>query len=165
MTLDPTLKPVIDRSLAYAVFPDAGKGGFIVGGGYGSGVLYEHGVITGYCAISEGEVGLLIGGQSFSQLLVFTTSQALSDFKDGKFALKADASAVALKAGAAGKSVSTTGVDVYIYSSSGLMADASVGGETITFTPINALPAGAKMEGEKEGTTPAFEDDHSMSQP
>jgi lipid-binding SYLF domain-containing protein len=150
--VDPSLKSVLDHSAGYAVFPKAGKGGFIVGGAYGQGVVFENGKITGYCNITEGSVGLIAGGQEFSQILVFRTPQALNDFRRGDFTLKADASAVALKDGAAGKTIFRDDVAVFIYSESGLMADASVGGETFHYTPMEALkeeakPAGTQMEG------------------
>src|SRR5215212_9072367 len=38
---DPSLGSLIDKSAGYAVFPDIGKGGWIVGGSYGRGQVYE----------------------------------------------------------------------------------------------------------------------------
>ena len=40
---DASLEQVLDDSAGYAVFPTIGKGGLIIGGGYGRGTLYEDG--------------------------------------------------------------------------------------------------------------------------
>jgi lipid-binding SYLF domain-containing protein len=151
-SIDPTLKGVLDHSAGYAVVPKAGKGGFIIGGAYGQGVVFENNKITGYCNITEGSVGLIAGGQEFSQMLVFKTPQALNDFRRGDFTLKADAAGVALKEGAAGKTIFRDDVAIFIYSEAGLMADVGVGGETFHYTATEALreeakPAGTQMEG------------------
>ena len=82
---DPTLRDFMARSAGYAVFPDAGKGGFIAGGGYGKGVLYEHGVMIGYCDMTQGTFGAQIGGQSFAEILCFETPEKLNQFKDNQF--------------------------------------------------------------------------------
>src|ERR1043165_5537455 len=43
---DPALKDITRGALAYAVFPSIGKGGALVGGAYGRGILYETGAPT-----------------------------------------------------------------------------------------------------------------------
>ena len=40
---DPSLRDLINRSPGYAIFPDIGKAGAVVGGAYGRGVVYEQG--------------------------------------------------------------------------------------------------------------------------
>lgn len=151
---DPTLRDVMANSLGYAVFPDAGKGGFIIGGGYGKGVLYERGVMTGYCDLTHGSVGATIGGQSFTEILVFRSPAALNDFRDGDFTLGADATVVALKAGAAANAQARTDDEmlVFITSQTGLMADASITGQNFRFTSATELgdtvqPAGGQIQG------------------
>ena len=39
--VDPGLKKFFDDSAGYAIFPNVGKGGFIIGGASGNGVLYQ----------------------------------------------------------------------------------------------------------------------------
>jgi len=39
---DPSLKPLLDKAVGYAVFPDVGKAGFIAGASYGKGEVYGH---------------------------------------------------------------------------------------------------------------------------
>ena len=50
---DTSLQPLLDKSVAYAVFPNIGKAGWIIGGSYGRGQVYEGGKLTGYADISE----------------------------------------------------------------------------------------------------------------
>ena len=50
---DPGLDEFIQRSSGYAVFPGVGKGGYVVGGAHGTGVLFEHGVPTGKVTLNQ----------------------------------------------------------------------------------------------------------------
>jgi len=60
---DPTLERFFDSCAGYAVFPSIGKGGFVVGGVYGRGQLFDRsGRLLGYCDVSQGS----IGGQQFN---------------------------------------------------------------------------------------------------
>jgi lipid-binding SYLF domain-containing protein len=143
MDADPTLRPVLDRAAGYAVFPAAGEGGLIVGGGYGRGALFEHGQISGYCDMTSGSVGAKIGGQKFSEIIAFQTPETLNKFKNGEFTVSADASAVAIKSGAAANAQFKDNVAVFVYDQKGLMADASVGGQSFRFTPLSTAQQAA----------------------
>src|SRR6185503_15616439 len=66
---DPSLRPVLDQSLAYIVFPKVGSAGFVVGGGAGQGVLFENGQPTGFATIQHLQAGALAGGQAYSQVV------------------------------------------------------------------------------------------------
>lgn len=133
---DPSLNDLLNRSIGYAVFPDIGKAGFIAGGAYGRGEVFEMGRKIGYADVSKGSIGLQAGAQTFSQLIVFMRKSQLDDFKNGKFAFAADASAVAIKAGAAAAADYSKGVIVFTQAKGGLMAEASVGGQNFTFQPL-----------------------------
>src|SRR5512133_2830212 len=50
---DASLHGFLSRSHAYVVFPHVGKGGAIVGGSYGRGIVYEKGARIGYADISQ----------------------------------------------------------------------------------------------------------------
>src|SRR6185295_20379584 len=67
---DPALKPLLDSAYAYAVFPDIGKGGAVVGAAYGRGVLFEQGRPAGYVELNQGSIGAQLGAQSFAELIV-----------------------------------------------------------------------------------------------
>jgi lipid-binding SYLF domain-containing protein len=132
---DPGLPNLLDSAYGYAVFPDIGKGGMVVGAAYGRGVLFEHGHPTGYVELNQGSVGAQLGGQSFSELVVFRDNFAVERLKVGQFELGANASAVALTEGAAGAASFTDGVAVFTIPKGGLMAELSVTGQKLNFQP------------------------------
>lgn len=132
---DPTLPAFLERAYAYAVFPSIGKGGLGIGGAYGRGVVYERGQLIGFADVTQATLGLQIGGQSYSQLLVFQDKETLERFKSGNFTFAANASAVAVKAGAAAATDFQNGTAVFTQSEAGLMAEASIGGQRFTYQP------------------------------
>jgi lipid-binding SYLF domain-containing protein len=137
---DSSLKPFIDTAAGYAVFPDVGKGGFIVGGARGKGLLYEKGVPTGQATMTQASIGAQAGGQSFAEIICFQTPQALNDFKAGKFEMSAEVSAVAVKEGASKAAQYKDGVAVFTMPKKGLMVSASVGGQKFKYEPL--MPTG-----------------------
>ncbi len=134
-TLDPSMKSFFTSSKGYAVFPTIGKGGFGVGGAYGKGVLYENGKHVGYCDLSQGSIGLQIGGQGYSEIIFFQTADALRTFKAGEFAFAGQVSGVAVKAGGSADADYQAGVAVFTRPKGGLMGEASIGGQNFTFEP------------------------------
>jgi lipid-binding SYLF domain-containing protein len=132
---DPGLNNFLSRSAGYVIFPEVGKGGYIVGGSYGRGTVYEKGQFIGYADISQATIGLQAGGQTFKELVVFETPTDLDRFKSGKVALAANLSAVALKTGAAASAKYTDGVAVFTEPIGGLMFEAAIGGQQFTFSP------------------------------
>jgi lipid-binding SYLF domain-containing protein len=97
------------KSYAYAVFPNIGEGGFIVGGAYGKGQVYVQGQLTGETTMKQLSVGFQAGGQDYSQIIFFQDKRALDQFETGNFEFSAGAKAVAVTA-AANASVGTNGV-------------------------------------------------------
>lgn len=132
---DPGLEGIIDDAVGYAIFPSVGKGGLIAGAAYGRGSVYENGQFIGYADLRQGSIGAQIGGQEFAQLIVFKTQEALYKFKNNNFTFGADASAVALKSGAAAQVEFKDGVAVFAEAKSGLMASAALTGQKFTFLP------------------------------
>jgi lipid-binding SYLF domain-containing protein len=132
---DPALGALVQKGHGYAMFPDVGKGGLVVGAAYGRGVVYERGQHIGYSDVTQGSVGLQAGGQSFSELLVFETKAALDRFKAGRFGLAADASAVVLKSGVATNANFVDGVAVVVQPIGGVMVEAAIGGQQFTYQP------------------------------
>jgi lipid-binding SYLF domain-containing protein len=115
------------------IFPSVGKGGVIVGGAYGRGEVYEQGQLVGYADVTQATVGAQLGGQTFSELIVFENREAMDRFKRGNFEFAANVSAVALKAGAAAAARYTNGVAVFVKPEGGAMFEASIGGQKFTF--------------------------------
>lgn len=130
---DPTLAKKIDESAGYAVFPSVGKGGAGLGGAYGKGVLYKQGVAVGYCDLSQATIGLQLGGQSFSEVITFENKQAVESFMEGRFGFDAQATAVALKSGAAANAKARNGATVFTMNETGLMLEAAVGGQKFSY--------------------------------
>jgi lipid-binding SYLF domain-containing protein len=132
-TADPTLTHLIRDSYGYAVFPSVGKAGFVFGGAYGQGILYEHGVFVGYCDMSQASIGFQLGGQTYTEIIVFANKEAVNQFKTGNFAFDAQASAVALKSGASANAKYSAGVAIFTMDETGLMYEASVGGQKFSY--------------------------------
>jgi lipid-binding SYLF domain-containing protein len=134
---DPGLQGFFDSSAGYAVFPAVGKGAIGVGGAFGRGQLFENGQLAGYCSLTQATIGLALGGQSYTELIFFQTPEALNRFKAGNYAFSAQASAVAIKAGASSTADYADGVAVFTTGESGLMFEASVGGQKFSYQPIS----------------------------
>ncbi|HKE19919.1 MAG TPA: YSC84-related protein [Kofleriaceae bacterium] len=130
---DARLGELLDGSVGYAVFPEIGKGGVIVGGAFGRGVVFEKGAPVGYVKLSQGSVGAQLGGQTFAELIVFNDQKALTRLKTDNFDISANASAVAIKSGAASTVQFEGGAAVFIMPRGGLMLDVSVAGQRIEF--------------------------------
>jgi lipid-binding SYLF domain-containing protein len=133
---DPSLKALLDKSVGYAVFPEVGKAGFIAGGSYGKGEVFEGGKKIGYADISQATIGLQVGAQTFDELLVFMRPQEMNEFKGTEFKLAGNVSAVAIKAGAASTADASKGIIAFVRTKGGLMAEASVGGQRFRFSPL-----------------------------
>jgi lipid-binding SYLF domain-containing protein len=131
--LDPSLEKQIANAYGYAIFPSVGKGGLVVGGAYGRGEVYEQGKMIGWADLTQATIGAQIGGQTFSELILFENKAALENFKNGKVKFAAQASAVAMKSGAANSATYTDGVLVFVEPIAGLMAEAAVGGQSFSF--------------------------------
>jgi lipid-binding SYLF domain-containing protein len=134
-THDPGMKTFFERAYGYAVFPTVGKGGMGVGGAYGKGEVYERGVRIGTSSLTQLTIGWQLGGQAYSEIIFFKNRKALSDFKKGNFELGAQASAVAVTAGASADASFDKGVAVFTLAKGGLMYEASIGGQKFSFDP------------------------------
>ena len=145
-----------DRAVGYAVFPTIGKGGIGVGGAYGEGRAYLHGKYVGDTTMTQLTIGFQLGGQAYSQIVFFQDERAFREFSSGNFEFGAQASAVAITAGAqaaattagssagasGGKRDATTvgtwykGMAVFTVAKGGLMYEASIGGQKFTYKPL-----------------------------
>jgi lipid-binding SYLF domain-containing protein len=132
---DPTLAALLDNAEGYAVFPTVGKGAIGVGGAYGKGTLYERGAHSGYCDLTQASIGFQLGGQGYTEIIAFSTTDALADFKAGALEFGAQATAVALKSGAGANAKYTDGVAVFTMDEAGLMYEASIGGQKFSYQP------------------------------
>ena len=147
---DPSLERFFDNAWGYAVYPTVGTGALIVGGAHGKGLVYKNvwisalmhphqakGKIVGRSKLSHGTVGLQAGGQAYSEIIFFKDKAAFDSLKDGKLKLAAQASAIAVTAGASADAAYDGGVAVFTMGKGGLMLQAAVGGQQLTFEPIS----------------------------
>jgi lipid-binding SYLF domain-containing protein len=132
---DPGLPGLLDTAYGYAVFPDVGKGGAVVGAAYGHGVLFERGQLSGYVELNQGSIGAQLGGETFAELVVFHDRDAVDRLKTGTFEFGANASAIALTTGAAVRATFTDGVAVFTEPKGGLMAELTVSGQKLNYQP------------------------------
>lgn len=133
---DSGLKNALQNAAGYAVFPNVGKGGLVLGGAHGNGLVFEKGKLIGRASLTQVTLGAQIGGQEFSELILFETPAALARFKESGFSMSAQVGAVAAAEGASQNAKYVEGVMVFTKAKQGLMAEASVGGQKFKFQPI-----------------------------
>jgi lipid-binding SYLF domain-containing protein len=143
----PGLQTIANNAYAYVVFPSVGQGAFIVGGGHGHGEAYQGAQLVGYAELTFVNVGAQVGGQDFSELLVFRTKDAFDKFTNNNFTLQAAASAVILKSGAAAEAKWQDDVAVFARPTAGAMVEAAIGGQRFTYKALGATPAAPSTSG------------------
>jgi len=126
---DPSIQRFFDASPGYVVIPTVGKAGLGIGGARGKGILYEGGAPTAIVTLSQLSFGFQWGGQAYSEFIFFENAAALDDFKNGNFELNAQASAVAVTAGASADAAFNGGMAIFTQTKGGLMYEAAVGGQ------------------------------------
>jgi len=132
----PSAKTMSEKAIGILVFPGIVKGGFIVGGQYGEGVLIRDGKTVGYYNTIAASYGLQAGLQKFGYVLFFMTDSALKwiDKSEG-WEIGVGPSIVVVDAGAAASMTSTTAQsDIYafFFDQKGLMAGLGLQGTKIT---------------------------------
>ncbi len=132
---DPGMKVFFQKAYGYAVFPTVGKGGIGIGAAYGEGEVFRQGRLIGTAKLTQVTVGFQLGGQAYSEIIFFKDKAALDRFTGGNFELGAQASAVAVTAGASADADYSNGVAIFTQAKGGLMYEASVGGQKFSFTP------------------------------
>jgi lipid-binding SYLF domain-containing protein len=143
------------NAYGYAVFPSIGKGGIGVGFAHGQGRVYVGGKHVGDTSMTQVTVGVQLGGQVYSQIIFFEDKRAFDEFTSGNFEFGAQATAVAITAGASasagttGSSVGASagrhdaktvggynkGMAIFTVAKGGLMYEASIGGQKFSYTP------------------------------
>ena len=146
------------NSYAYAVFPTVGSGALGVGGAFGKGRVYVHGRYIGDTTMGQLSIGFQAGGKAYSEIIFFQDKRALNEFESGSFEFGADASVVAITAGAnasaatngasagasAAESDATTrgvyqkGMAVFTVAKGGLMYSAAIAGQKFSYQPLDA---------------------------
>ncbi|WP_373059606.1 YSC84-related protein [Zunongwangia sp. H14] len=129
----PDIQELFQTSAGYAIFPNVGKGAYVLGGASGNGILYENGNMQGYTELKQLDIGFQIGGKAYREVIFFQTDSAVEDFKSGDYELTANASAVILEKGRSKSIDFQDGVGVAIMPKAGAMAGVSVGGQKFEY--------------------------------
>lgn len=118
------------------VFPSVIKAGFGVGGEYGEGVLQIGGKTVDYYSIAAASIGLQIGAQARTEIILFMTADALKGFRDSKGWKAGVDGSVALATLGTGGSIDTKTAQKpiigFIFSNKGLMYNLTFEGSKIT---------------------------------
>jgi len=133
---DDSFNAALKGAYGYAIFPEVGKGGFIVGASHGEGEVYKKGKLIGHAKMTQTTVGAQVGGQTYAQVILFENEEALDRFKAGRFEGSAAATAIGGKKGAAAASKYKDGVAIMVLPLKGAMAEAAGGGQKFDFEPI-----------------------------
>jgi lipid-binding SYLF domain-containing protein len=133
--VDPQFEAFAKKGYGFAFFPEITKGGLVIGGAHGRGVVYEKAQHMGYADLTQMSLGFQAGYQDYSQLIVFENQPAMDKFKRNEIDFGANASAVVADKGAAMGAQFVDGVAVFVRPIGGAMAEASLGGQQITYLP------------------------------
>jgi len=143
------------KAYGYAVFPTVGGAGFVVGAAHGKGRVYAQGVLVGDTTMNLVSAGIQAGAKAYSEIIFFEDKRALDEFESGHFQFGANASAVAITAGAeagAGTGGASSeasldssnagthggyyqGMAVFTIAKGGLMYAATISGQQFSYTP------------------------------
>ncbi len=153
---DPAVAGLMDTAYGYAVFRTIGKGGMGIGAARGRGQVYRGGKVVGITSLTDVSFGLQLGGQSYSQLILFEDQRAFEKFTSGNFEFAAGASAIAIQASASAEASTTgtgtgasgqgqansksakytNGMLVFTKAKGGLMYEATIAGQKYSFQPV-----------------------------
>ena len=133
---DGLMKNLFENAYGYAILPNVGKGAIGIGGAAGNGVAYEQGSIVGMASMKQATIGFQFGGQAYREVIFFETKAQMDRFKQNKIEISAQASAVAVTAGASATAKYRDGIMIFTQAKGGLMYEASVGGQQFKFRPL-----------------------------
>ena len=150
----PVVQPFFANAYGYAVWRRIGRAGLGIGGATGRGQVYVAGEVTGFSRLVDVSIGFQMGGQVYRQIVFFEDASAYENFTGGKFQFDAQASAVAVTAGAraasgtqgseasvsaassaelAGADTYYNGMRVFTMTVGGLMYQATIAGQRYNF--------------------------------
>lgn len=130
---DSGLQNFLNNAYAYVVFPNVKEGAVGVGGAYGKGEVFQGNQMIGYADLSQANIGVQLGGQSFAEVVAFQNAGSFDQFRNGQLSFDTRASAVAAAHGAAAAADYQKGVAVFTNTESGLMVQAAIGGQKFRY--------------------------------
>jgi lipid-binding SYLF domain-containing protein len=133
---DPSMENLFKHAAGYVIFPNVGKGAAGVGGAAGKGAVYQKGAVIGTAQMVQVTVGAQAGGQAYREIIFFENEGALDRFQRNNIEFSGQASAIAVKTGAAANGNYRDGVIVFSQTKGGLMLEASLGGQKFTYKSL-----------------------------
>jgi len=131
-------KELAAKASGMLVFPNVIKAGVGIGGEYGEGALLVGGKTSAYYNIAAASIGLQLGAQARSQIVLFMTPAALSKFRSSQgWKAGVDGSVALATLGAGGSIDSETAkkpIIGFIFSNKGLMYNLTF--EGVKISPI-----------------------------
>ena len=129
-------KDLLDRAYCVAVFPSVKKGGFVVGGQFGRGLIScrKPGIgwsAPAYFTIGGGSFGLQIGAQAVDLILLVMNEDGVNGLLKSKFEIGAGAAATA---GPVGRNASAS-------------TDATMNAQILSYSRSKGLFAGLELKG------------------
>ena len=122
-------RELYDQAVGYAVFKATKAGAILVSGGSGTGVAVNKGSNQRtYMRMGTGGIGLGIGAQRYTMVILFEAEATLNRFAQGGWDSSATAQAAAGQEGIAVRSSFIDGVAFFQITDKGLMAHADVSG-------------------------------------
>lgn len=126
----------LDNAEGYLVFPKVVKAGLGIGGEYGEGALRVNGETEAYYSTASASIGLQLGVQKKSIVIVFLTKEALEKFRRSEgWEVGVDGSVALVKVGAGG-SIDTTNIRdpivAFVFGQKGLMYNLTLEGSKFT---------------------------------
>jgi len=132
----PTARELGGKARGMLVFPRVFKAGYGIGGEYGEGVLLTDGRTVDYYNIASASVGLQLGIQRKSVVVLFMTDDALRHFRDSEgWKVGVDTSVAIVTVGIGGEIDTDTlqkPVIGFLFSNKGLMYNLTLEGSKIS---------------------------------
>jgi lipid-binding SYLF domain-containing protein len=126
----------LSKATGVLVFPNVLKAGFGIGGEYGEGALRINGKTEAYYNTAAASIGLQLGAQSKSIVIVFLTQKAINDFRTSDGWKAGVDGSVALVEWGVGEDINT--IDIkdpivgFVFSNKGLMYNLTLEGAKFT---------------------------------
>ncbi len=133
---DSGMAKFFDSASGYAVFPKVGKGGIVIGGAHGKGLVIVNDKTIGETSLTQVTLGFQLGGQVYAQFIFFEDQTALENFRRSNFEFGAQASAVAVTLGASADADYDKGVVVFTNVGGGLMYEATISGQKFKYKDL-----------------------------
>jgi lipid-binding SYLF domain-containing protein len=129
-------QPLLNDAKGVLVFPTITSGAIGIGAEYGEGALRVGGKTVDYYSAAAGSIGLQLGGQQRSDIILFMTDEALDKFRNSSgWEAGVDGTITVIETGASGALTTTNYPDpilAFTIGQKGLMAGVSLQGAKFT---------------------------------